>query len=410
MSFRVAPLGYSASYCFSLHGYQKWTDIEDTLLEESLIKILRDSLKGKAVFPHRIIRKDLGPLSNYWVNSKGKTLLLHTVRWFDNSQEYEELKRDSKKYRSHFNHTFAAVKRKQQALQFFHKAYSHNLPHSYMGIKQRLSALLRDTQRLPHGFDPKSRATIENFDSVEKSAVSFMRYINDVIQGPHCRSHRYNPYCHLLTDLHRDSKIFDQNFKSLLDAYRKQKHAWSALETKLEVFREKTKKKLTEPIFLSGENHVVSDTPQGKRHISFGFGALMGLGVYGNNMFSLQDSALQFYSSINFYFSAVDTNIPLAIDGGFSRRFSFNLGVTITEMHDSKSEVSGIAMNRGMITGIGYRVSDNLKIGFGLLWYQRSEFGGATEHKRLKVSPYLALAMDLDLARMFFNKAKSAGQ
>jgi hypothetical protein len=127
--------------------------------------------------------------------------------------------------------------------------------------------------------------------------------------------------------------------------------------------------------------------------------------------FSTGNWGASLFVGVNLSFRPVDKDISLSEDGGFGKRFSLVAGLTVTEFRDNDRSVSGIAGGAGALLGVGYRVSDYLRVGAGGVLFRQKHPNPAIDSQSLRVAPYLALSVDADvvgLIRELFDKGKKS--
>ena len=119
--------------------------------------------------------------------------------------------------------------------------------------------------------------------------------------------------------------------------------------------------------------------------------------------FSAGNWGASLFVGVNFTFSPLDKDIPLSEDGGFGKRFSLIAGLTITEFRDDAGTVTGVAGGQAALLGVGYRISDYLRIGAGGVLFRQTHPNPAIDSQSLKVAPYVALSVDSDVAGLIKN-------
>lgn len=124
--------------------------------------------------------------------------------------------------------------------------------------------------------------------------------------------------------------------------------------------------------------------------------------------FSSGNWGASLFVGVNFSFSPVDKDIPLSEDGGFGKRFSIIAGLTITEFRDNAQSVTGVAGGQAALFGVGYRISDYLRLGAGGVLFRQTHPNPAIDSKSLKVAPYVAVSVDSDIAGLIKNLFESS--
>lgn len=105
------------------------------------------------------------------------------------------------------------------------------------------------------------------------------------------------------------------------------------------------------------------------------------------------------FFGINIYFTGVDKDVPLRSDDGFLKRFSLTGGITLKAIRDDQDTVEGIVNGNALMGGAGLRITDYLRIGGGaVILRQKDQNPLATATKHVRVAPYAALSIDVDVA------------
>ena len=107
------------------------------------------------------------------------------------------------------------------------------------------------------------------------------------------------------------------------------------------------------------------------------------------------------YVGVNFYLRPVNKSVPLRQKGGFLRRFSLTAGLTLNSIEDRRGIRSDLYFNQALVLGAGYRISQYWRVGGGGLVFRERDPGSypLTRKKRTAVTPYLALAFDVDIGQ-----------
>lgn len=105
------------------------------------------------------------------------------------------------------------------------------------------------------------------------------------------------------------------------------------------------------------------------------------------------------YIGVNFYLRPVNKAVPLIQRGGFLRRFSLNLGLTLQSIEDGRRTRDDLFFGKALTVGAGYRLSQYVRASAGaLLLRQRDpDTFPLTNDKSLALTPYAALSFDMDL-------------
>jgi hypothetical protein len=106
------------------------------------------------------------------------------------------------------------------------------------------------------------------------------------------------------------------------------------------------------------------------------------------------------YIGINFYFASVDKDVSLLEYGGFfetfRERFSIMIGINLGEVRNEGENLEGVLGKKKIFLGAGYRLTDYLRFGAGVLTYQIQVPNPLVNKQELKGSPYLSVSVDID--------------
>jgi hypothetical protein len=109
-------------------------------------------------------------------------------------------------------------------------------------------------------------------------------------------------------------------------------------------------------------------------------------------------ASLAIYAGVNFYFDSVDKEVPLAVDDSFGKRFSLMLGMTLNTIQDSRGTTSGIIGGNSVLLGVGFRLTDYIRVGGGVAGFkQRDPNPAVNETHQLRLAPYISASVDLDV-------------
>lgn len=114
------------------------------------------------------------------------------------------------------------------------------------------------------------------------------------------------------------------------------------------------------------------------------------------------------FIGMNIYFRPIDKNIPFErlraarkIQGKsislIGYRASLVVGLTFGGLTKNDNPKFNIIFGRGIISGIGYRLTESLKLNAGALWFNQKDINPLVTQYSLKATPYLSLSLDWDL-------------
>lgn len=103
------------------------------------------------------------------------------------------------------------------------------------------------------------------------------------------------------------------------------------------------------------------------------------------------------YVGVNMYFAPVDKDIPLRDDDGILRRMSLTFGYSINPIQDDSSSLEGILNKNALITGLGFRITDYLRITPGIVILKQKHKNPFVDNSYPVVSPFIGASIDVDM-------------
>lgn len=112
------------------------------------------------------------------------------------------------------------------------------------------------------------------------------------------------------------------------------------------------------------------------------------------------------FIGMNIYFRPIDKNIPFErlraarkIQGKSSSLIAYRASLVVGLTFGTKNDDPkfNIIFGRGIISGIGYRLTESLKLNAGALWFNQKDINPLVTQYSLKATPYLSLSLDWDL-------------
>jgi len=101
----------------------------------------------------------------------------------------------------------------------------------------------------------------------------------------------------------------------------------------------------------------------------------------------------------NFYFTPVNRDVPLRPCEGYRRRISLVIALTTGSMSRT-GQRDDLFASRGLVVGIGYRISDILQLSAGALLLKAPDRDPAVDHSTIRFTPYAAVAIDATLSKL----------
>ena len=132
-------------------------------------------------------------------------------------------------------------------------------------------------------------------------------------------------------------------------------------------------------------------TTRAKNHISMDFGVLYVDAI---------DKTLS-YTGANFYLRPVNRDVPLRQVGGFLRRFSFLLGVSVSSIQEKQGDrvvLDDLFNARAFVLGAGLRISDAVRFNAGALLFQANDPNPLVDDLTTKARAFFALSFDWNIA------------
>jgi hypothetical protein len=104
------------------------------------------------------------------------------------------------------------------------------------------------------------------------------------------------------------------------------------------------------------------------------------------------------FIGINFYFAPVDKDRPMDASTAFRERFSLTAGLTLGTLTDAAHTVQGSLGGASALAGVGYRLTDYARLGVGAVLFRQADANPTVRRDHLRLAPYWALSVDLDVA------------
>lgn len=128
-------------------------------------------------------------------------------------------------------------------------------------------------------------------------------------------------------------------------------------------------------------------------------------------LYAYQQKEFVPFIGLNVYFRPIDKNIPFerlraakkqrGENGSlFWYRFSAVVGLTFGGLTKNDDPKFNIIFGRGIITGVGYRLYESLKLNAGVLWFNQKDINPLVNQYTLKPTPYISLSLDWNLSSL----------
>jgi hypothetical protein len=104
----------------------------------------------------------------------------------------------------------------------------------------------------------------------------------------------------------------------------------------------------------------------------------------------------------NVYFAPVNKRAPLRANG-IRQRLALTFGLTVTNMQkdDETRWENLLGEKANLFFGLGYRLTRSLRLGGGLVLFQKNDQNPLVDEQSLAVTPYVSLSFDVDLVGAF---------
>lgn len=153
--------------------------------------------------------------------------------------------------------------------------------------------------------------------------------------------------------------------------------------------------------FYSALTHIYSFETRTRYSVNLDFGAI---GYYGNDGFW----GITPYMGIHVELRYFDKDVPFRLVPKSSPRFlhlsHWSLAAGITQGSLAKDGVrTDFFKKTSFFTGVGYRLTNALRLNFGALWYNKLDPNPLLDKKRLAAVPYFGLSIDLQVRKLIQN-------
>lgn len=128
-------------------------------------------------------------------------------------------------------------------------------------------------------------------------------------------------------------------------------------------------------------------TTRARAHIS------MDLGV----MYAGRIGEIRPYMAANFYTRPVNRNVPLSEVGGFRRRFSVMMGITVTSIEEKDGERilrDDAFGSNALLVGVGYRLTDAARVSGGILFFKENDPNPLIDNLSTTAEGFVAVSFD----------------
>jgi hypothetical protein len=104
------------------------------------------------------------------------------------------------------------------------------------------------------------------------------------------------------------------------------------------------------------------------------------------------------YIGTNIYFRPINPKAPLSRFGGFGRRVSMTVGLTVNSIADTEATRFDLFGSQALIVGFGVRVSEVLRLSAGTVVFKKLDENPFVTRKSYAFEPYVAFSVDLNMA------------
>jgi len=106
------------------------------------------------------------------------------------------------------------------------------------------------------------------------------------------------------------------------------------------------------------------------------------------------------YLATNIYFRPVNRDAPLSLKGGWGRRLSLTIGLTVKSIEDAAGTRKDLFGSQAGVIGIGYRARETIRLMLGGLVFRKKEKSPLRGSTSLAVDPFLAMSFDVDVGKI----------
>lgn len=205
-----------------------------------------------------------------------------------------------------------------------------------------------------------------------------------------------NPFEHIdfssgKADLSKLENFFNSKLKLIYDD-----NSFSKTEKKEKVIAEIIKSDVFIEYFrFNATSEIFSFETRAKFKITPDFGYV----GYG---FQKDFNGITPYLGFQIEFRYFDKNIPFKLipNKTIWRRLSFNSGITLASMK-RENQREDFFSNRSLMMGFGFRISSAVRITTGTILFNREDPNPLVDNKKLGVTPFIGLSIDLSLKQLF---------
>ena len=104
----------------------------------------------------------------------------------------------------------------------------------------------------------------------------------------------------------------------------------------------------------------------------------------------------------NVYFAPVNKHAPLRANG-IRQRLALTFGLTVTNMRREEETrwENLLGEKANLFVGLGYRLTRSLRLGGGIVLFQKNDENPLVDEQSLAATPYVSLSFDVDLVGAF---------
>jgi hypothetical protein len=108
------------------------------------------------------------------------------------------------------------------------------------------------------------------------------------------------------------------------------------------------------------------------------------------------------YIGTNIYLRPVNRDAPLSLRGGFMRRFSITVGLTVKGIDDEQGTRFNLFGAQAGVIGFGYRLAESVKMTLGALVFRKRNEAALQTDKELTANAFVAFSFDINIGGSVF--------
>ena len=434
---RMQALNFSVRYCFAISAAQKWSEEVESTIKATLSSVpltLSRNSKGVSDFTaaqiKQVLSQQLPDLKDHSVVVTDRNRRQTKIKFLDMVADWAEQNESFKQVSSVAESVLSA---REELRQYYDQIQdldinldmSQNLSAgnvdisqlgSYKGSRESRAKLLVEMESVITALESNTGSvSTDQLEDLKNLTLGLQARLDLLQNIASCMSSDFGVedlvlqkkmkrFCRRTTLLLNQARLSQQLLDNTILKYSTFRQAYASYReevNKIVVFW-RSDMQTYQP--LGGFGTIEGGTRQDSLYFGGDVGFLMVAFMDTNGRMWDQDVAV--YAGAALHFSPVDDSVPLSVDGRFSQRFSLIIGITVDEPQDEDQTISGPLFRKCPIGGFGFRITDHLRLGGGVLLYQQRNRNPLVDSKGLRAAPYLSLSVNLKGAKLIGAKVK----